>query len=631
MKKSTIRLFKAVPITAKRTKKLTKELLEKTIKKGFIFSPEVVYNYSERELNDLIKIIEKEFGLRAEQMNSSFHKSWIKIKEASMEQLVMEQIIHYITTYGFERLEIYNEESVYIPNEKLEIPKLKEDINLIVINGYTKKELKEKLLKLLQIGIALGEDTIKDVEEVAIYVELDEEEVETIKNKEVKITLYDNLGIIPENPVEFLRYIIYKITGKTLLIKDDVTIEKIKEGDKEQLLNELFSKYKKKYGFERLAEIFYRFKPIFLSFRINPQLKANINKIRRLAKKYHKPMKEDYLNEITSKIKRGEKIDEVILKKELARVNNFRKIRLLYALKFRTKEVSSIIYKLRNGKGYATDFSFKNKEKAKKIFNIVMESITKDIKKNVKGKKIYIPEHITYTLPATEKQFTGDFPSGTYISIPKDMIFGVHWDNVNGNRIDLDLSLINPTGKMGWDSSYRTEDRSILFSGDVTSAPKPNGALELFYVKRQKMEEHILLVNYFNYELNIEVPFKIIVAKEKVSNFKNNYMVNPNNIITIAKSKINQKQKVLGLLVTTTNECRFYFAETYLGMSITSLSNEFIENARKYLFDFYRNTISLNDVLVKAGAKIVTNKEKCDIDLSPENLEKDKIINLIKN
>ena len=292
------------------------------------------------------------------------------------------------------------------------------------------------------------------------------------------------------------------------------------------------------------------------------------------------------------------------------------------------------MYRIRNGKAYSTEteeYNEKQKKAAKKVLDVVMDSIITDVSKNVKGKRIYIPDYVTYTLPATEKQFTGDFPSGSYISIPKDMIVGVHWENVKSNQIDLDLSLLSPTtGKVGWDSAYRTEDRSILFSGDLTDARKPKGATELLYIKRQKLDSFILLINYYNYDSEIEVPFKIIVAKEQVKNFRSNYMVNPNNVVSVAKTKINQKQKILGLLITTTNECRFYFAEAYLGRSITSSDNVFVENSRKYLFNFYRNTISLNNVLKKAGAKIVDDKEKCNIDLSPENLEKDKIIDLLR-
>ena len=56
----------------------------------------------------------------------------------------------------------------------------------------------------------------------------------------------------------------------------------------------------------------------------------------------------------------------------------------------------------------------------------------------------------------------------------------------------------------------------------------------------------------------------------------------------------------------------------------------------EYLLDFYENTISLKDILEKSGAKIVNDKENIDdednidIDLSPEVLEKDSILNLLK-
>jgi len=632
--KSTIRLFKAVPITAtitKKDKEINNFIMENTIKKGFIFSPQVIANYTEEELKELINIIDEELGLSSEQMNSTFHKSWNKVKTASMEQLVMEQIIHYMTTYGFKDLGIYSDAGVYIPNEKLDIPNLDIDgINLIVIKGYTKSEIKKKLVEMLQSGIALKEDTIKDCVDIGLYVKLTEEEIETIKNKEVKISLYSELGLVPKNPVEFLRFIIFKSTEKTLLIKDRTTITAIKESEIKNVPILLhFIKYKEKYGLEKLATIFYRFKPLFLAFKTHKQLNSYINKIRRLAKKYHKPMPEDFLNEITAKLTNGIEIDIPKLEKELNKANTFRKIRLAYALKFRTKDVDSILYKVRNGKGYAKEFIFLNQINAKKILGVVLNSIIADVRKNVKGKKIFIPENMNYTLPATEKQFTGYFPSGSYVTVTKDMVFGVHWKNVDGRQTDLDLSLINPeSGKIGWDSNYRDEKRNILFSGDITDAP--NGATELFYVKRQKVDANILLVNYYNYDEAIPAPFKIIVGQEQISNLKENYVVNPNNVKAVAKTKIDKKQKILGILVTTTNECRFYFAETYVGNSITSSSNPFVEHTRKYLFDFYTNGIKLTKMLEKAGAILITEKEECDIDLSPEVLEKDTIINLVK-
>jgi len=628
--KSTIRLFKAVPIKSKKKKK-DEELLKETLKRGVIVTPEVIYNYPDKEA--LLSLIES-IGIKGEELNSSFHKSWEKIKNSSIEQLVLEQIIHYFTTYGFEGLGIYNEDSIYIPNEKLEVPDFKENLTFVVIKGYTKAEIKDKLMDLLNSGIALDENTIKDVLNVASFVELNGDDIEKVKNKEVKVALYEYLGLFPENPIEFLRYVIYRTINSTLLIKNEWLLEEIKQNASLGVVK-LFQDYKRNVGLYKLAEIFYRFKPIFLAFKANEPLKSDINKIRKLAKMYHKPMPEDYLNTITSKIKNGEKILTSKLKEELGKVNTFRKIRLAYALKFRTGDVNSILYKIRNGKGYATSFSFDNKKVAEEILRVVIGEIVNDVAKNVKGKKVYIPKGINYSLPATEKQFTGDFPSGSFIDIPDDIVFGVHWKNIKGNRIDLDLSLISTGEKIGWDSSYRTNDRCILFSGDMTDAGK-NGATELFYVRKQVVKPYIILLNYYNYsdikvysDIKI-VPFKIIVARENVEDLTKNYMVNPNNIVALTSSEMTQKQKILGLVVPSENGNRFYFAETELGCSITSRGNEFVENARKYLVDFYENTIGLESILVNAGAEITKERTGADIDLSLESLEKDSIIKLLK-
>lgn len=649
---ATIKLFKALPIKVRKKKAPTKELLEKTIKRGFVFSPEVIYNYP--NYDELIKLVEEVFGITGEKVNASFHKSWKKVKEADIEQLVIEQIAHYLTTYGkkdpagymFQKMHLENwkvdnlgekvisledldadkitdKDYIYIPKEALNIPEIDiDEIKLVVIKGYTKQELKDKLLKLLNSGIALGEDTIANVTDVALFVDLDESDIKVIRNKEVRVILYNYFNMTPNDPVEFLRYAVYVATDETLLIKSKELINKIRECKNIRLIR-IF----KEGNWKRIAEIFYRFKPIFLAFRTNQKLKSIINKIRKLAIDCHKPMPEDYLNEITAKIKKGKIIDLNKLESELKRVNTFRKIRLAYALKFRTKDVDSILYRIRNGKAYATDFYFGDKERAKNILDVVLDSIVKDMKKNVKDKKIYIPDYINYSLPATEKQFTGNFPSGTYISIPQDMIVGIHWENVRNNVVDLDLSLISPRGKYGWDGCYRDDERSILFSGDITNAPQ--GATELFYVKKQLKDGFILFLNYYNYNSEVKVPFKIIIAKEKAKDFGENYMVDPNSIVLVVQSEISQKQKILGLLITTMNESRFYFAETSIGISITSSNSKFAENSRKYLMSFYQNSIELRDVLSKAGAKLVDDKDESDIDLSPESLEKDSILNLL--
>ena len=113
--------------------------------------------------------------------------------------------------------------------------------------------------------------------------------------------MYDYLDIVPENPTEFLRYLVYKATDSTLLIKNEETIDAIKQGVKKPSIVGLFNKYNQRHGYARLSEIFHRFKPIFLAFKENGRLKPVINKLRKLASTNHMPMAEDYLNTVTPK------------------------------------------------------------------------------------------------------------------------------------------------------------------------------------------------------------------------------------------------------------------------------------------------------------------------------------------
>lgn len=625
----SLRLFNAVLIP-EHTRNPKGEIYPMdTIPYGFVISPEVTDKYGKA---DLIRKIRKHVGISGEEANATFHKSWKKVAEASIEQLVMEQIVHYITTYGFEELGIYDSDSVYIPCEKLEIPEIDlKGFRLTIIHGLTTKEMKSKLLDFLNSGIALKEDTVNDAVTLALSLDLTEFEMSATKNREVKTMWYEGSGVVPRDPVEFLRMAIYTCTDKTLIIKSKQAIEEIKAGNKVRVIK-LFQRYNTQHGFDRLSQIFYRYKPLFLAFR-HPDglLRCYINEIRKKAVHNHKPLPEDCLGSVTSKLKRGDGLNIVELTRELEKATVFRKIRLAYALAFRTAPSQSILYKIRNGKGYATEFDFQFHKEAQKKLEIVLGSIARNMSKQVKGKKIYIPNFIDYALPATEKQYTGHFPSGTCVRVPHDMMVGVHWNNLtNRRRIDLDLALLSDAGKYGWDAEWRSEDRDILFSGDVTDAPaRTNGASEFFYVKQQTQSAVLLTLNYYNYSADHPVPFKIIVGQEKAVSFSTGYIMDPNHMLAIAPVTMTRKQKILGLLVTTPEESRFYFSESDLGGRITSGNTPFAINTRRFLFDSYERPIDLRALLAEAGAEVSTVDE-ADINLSPEALERDTFLKLLR-
>lgn len=604
---SSLRLFGVLPIKNSGLPKKSDRLLSKTINKGFIFSDEVIANYSE---DHLLKMA-SEISPDSFELNNAFHKSWEKVRSSDLETLYKEQIFHYLTTYG----DLGGGDVIYIPNERLDVPKIDIDkISLRIIKGISKDELKLKVKKMLS-GIALNKDTIKDIVDIILYLGFSDEEILEIKNNEVRCLMYEYMNIIPKDEVEFLRYIIFKSTGETQIIKSDDLIDKIKASD-----NILASRLISQYDLNKLSKIFYRFKPLFLAFRTNSTLKRHINKIRRLAVKNHEPLKKSYLDKVTENISLG-KLDIDKLKKTLKRASVFRKIKLAYALNFRKNNPKSVLYKIRNGKSYCKDMGWHGDVSL--ALEKVLESIYNDM--NVSGKRIFIPENVCYALPSSEKQFTGNFPSGSYISVKDSMVFGINWKNIDNTSVDLDLSLINSDGdKIGWDGSHRNED--VLFSGDMTDAS--NGAAELFNIKNGS-HSGILYCNFYNYARHEkDCKFDIIVAKDEPENLTKNYVVDPNKIIAKANSSIGKHQKILGLLISNNGNIRFYFAESSFTRSITS-SSEFSSNLRSYFMDYYSNSIRLNELLVSAGA-IISNKDDCDIDLSPECVSRDTILNLFK-
>ncbi len=650
---STLKLFKAVPIKTQKKKNPSKSITEETIRHGFIFSKEIGGNFTDEELRQLIPTIATDIGITPNQMNSTFHKSWGKVRDTPLFNLVQEQIFHYMTTYGYEAMGTYDEGSVFIPNERLEIPQIKDGIKLTIIKGYTKKQLKEKLMKILESGMAL--QSIDEVIEVAKYSEIQEDEIAQIKNKEAKIRLYRLMDLLPTDPIEFLRYMIYNTTDKTLIIVNKKTLETIKESDTKATA--LFEEYDDHIGYKRLAEIFLRFKPLFLAFKAHEGMEPIINRISKLSHKYHKPMKQSFLNNVTAILRKGDVIPTSRLSDELDKVNIFRKIRLAQSIGYRMTSPESIMYKIRNGKAYATTMDFDNVAGARRAHSVILNSIAKDLK-HLKGKEFYIPENVTYALPATEKQFVGSIPSGTSITIPDNMIFGVYWENVavpekhkserdegyrgyygendthgGKRRIDLDLhaNALNG-GQIGWNSSYRTGSGSAMFSGDITDAP--NGATELIYMNNKYDDTILLTLNYYNFDENLPVPFKLMVAEEKpTGRFQGRretpYMVDPNNLRCSVKSVIDVKQKSIGFGTVKDGECKFYFTDNALGNSIAVKGYKYIELARDYMAKFATTQVTFNEVLDLVGAKIVTEPTKKSIDLSLESLETDTFINLL--
>ena len=617
---ATLRLFKAVQIKNCETDNVDQDTHAVTIPYGYVLDPRI------EPTPELLEVINNRVGVTGEQANAAFHKSWEKIRTADMEQLVLEQVLHYITTYGFSSAGIYDSSTVFIPAAKLELPEVSEDIPLTFIRGLSSDQLLSQIIELGS-GVALHERSLNDVMTIVEANGYQPDFLDQIANHELLARLYDHYNMVPEEPVAFLRYLIYRLTDTSLLIKNDELIEQIKtaEPERKQKLDALITQAP-----ENLASIFLRFKPLFLALKAASSNKNFFNRLRKKSVKLHQPLAVDYLNSITEQIKKAT-LDLTEFRKRLESAPVFRKVRLAHALHFRIHSSNCIVYPVRNGKGWATDFDWPTElhKPTAEALSIVVDSITDALSSQVKGKTVYIPEYINYALPSSEKQFAGPFPFGTYVTTASDTVFGIHWFNVGDRSIDLDLSLLSAKGKVGWDAKYR--DESALFSGDITDAPRPLGASELFHVKNGTAPQ-LVMCNYYNFSAEIPVEAKILVAKEAPSPLTENYMVDVNRIVAKADILVTKKQTILGLVATVGSQTRFYFGNVSLGCGISATPKCYTSQARNFLSDKFANMLDLKRILVAAGAEVTATRPETNyIDLSPENLTKPDLIALFQS
>ena len=604
--------------------------------------------------NEIIDFACKTWGKDGFLLNQTFHKSLGTVINSSIENLFYQQVLHYFTTYGLEQFGLYNENNVYIPHEKLEVPGLEEDIKLVKIEEISIDSLKEKLWMLCTSSIALSKNSIENIMELSDYIDISKDNIESITNKEIKAFFYKKLDIVPEKPEEFVRYLIYCLTENTLLIKDPETLFALKESNKYAALH-LFQRYIEEYDIKNLAAIFNRFKPIFLSLKtaidtslitlddeepLNPEvdfkdeiaLNKIINKISHLSKKYHKPFKANDLDSFIEWCIINEKNDdfEQVLVQKLEHAGIWRVIKLRNYLEQKRISSKNNVYKIRNGRVWITPKESLYSYNSSRVLPILDNLIIDKLKNNVARKKIHLDENFDLKIPTSEKQFVGNIPFNSTISLDKDnLLVGIHWYNVNKSRVDLDLKVVSNEYSIGWDCDYKSGDK-LVFSGDMTDAPYPNGAAEYIYIDKE-IGNTMLSLKVNNYTSNVgDIEYDIIIAKGNKEKLSMNYIVNPNDILVKIPNNVIELGKAehsLGSILINDNKIKLIFNDLCTANSITSSDSNLETVLRKFTKKESECNCDLRYYLEQAGA-IITNDENCDIDLGINNLNKDSIIKL---
>lgn len=533
-----------------------------------------------------------------------FYNNYNEVLSKSRGELWVDQVIHYFTTYGYEAFGF--KANAWIPSDELKPP---EDYpnKFRVIQLLSEGECKTRFTSFLKESLA----SIEDEQERYFLEKLFEEEyyignVDDIKSKEVKMIYCKIRGIVPNNPEDFLRFLVYLCTDRVTLIKDKETIETIKNCSYNFNAKTYFEMY---LDYTELAQIFFRYKPIFLAFKKHEGCAPIINKIRRLADTYHRPQSQVGVKNYSQCTKFAKaNIRKRASNRELVKLINY------YLNRYNN------LYNIRNGKIWIGEKKTGDNFTVLDLI-LLLKELKDRLKNTYKDKLFLLPEGLMYAIPTTEKQMMGPIPWGSFIKIPdKQVSIGISWENQEDTRVDLDLHARSATEHLGWNWQYSSYGKDIVYSGDMTDGE--HGASEA--------------LGFFDYDS--EEPFVFSINKYSgPKNTKFNFFVSE---ATKEKNPYNKtKQLITPITMSTESDMQLgFFRKGIFVFCGGSLSEGRVpREQRKDYFDAfvnkYDNTLALSESFIQdvlGGAAIYEVPEKEEyIDLRPEALSKNTLLNLI--
>ena len=669
---AVLKLFKGIVYDgSNELKEYNESFITNFLSNGIILDDAAIKIVSQNDNQKLLEIINNLYG-KPNYLNNTFYKSYSDVSEASDLKLFLDKILHYLTTYGFENLGIYDESTVYIPNKEIGLEISSEPIYFTKIKTYSINEVKLKVINMLNSGIALKHETINllinIIKDLNIIADIN---IDDIKNREAKCIISYELGLIPDNGDDILRTLVHIALENASLIRSvrvfrDIQLTLYANPNRFIDCYNYIKKLNKESTIKTISETFLRNKQLWLAFKFHDDtfnsdqvdvgivkfINKFINKLRKQAIHNHKSVKIAYnLSNVKYEII-ASAID-----------NNYKKLTKNETIYSKIKAYNYIIsllnadnedfnyknYRIRNGKTYSTE------KQNKKVINVdlykslsikLYNDISNMIKQKIGNNKIYIPKNIVYVAPVSEKKFVDGIPELSYIKIENSLNIGVHWENIVSNKqeinTDLDLKLVGIDSMFGWDAEYR-EKNDILFTGDLTVAPiKRGGATEAFLISNNKSAKLLMLNNYTNrcdvdYKLMIEdvnmseeIKTKFIDCKSGVykeqddkERFKANTIFDLNKTLTL-NSKIGYcafSQKNIGVY----KDNKFYFTGSQIGQGATTIRKDYIDTYLKAIQNEAENHLSINELLKDY---LVEDKKDAQIDLSLDNITSDTFINL---
>lgn len=497
--------------------------------------------------------------------NSTFYKSWNDIKSRTRWQLFLDQIRHYMSTYG---TNFEGETWTMNDGTLIEFP----FNELKVLEGITMDELIPEIQKLGYSNIAFSREVLDFLFENKKYLEIDK-----IQNRTLRMMcIPDNYQF--KNGQECLNWILWKFFGIEMLVKNKETLQKIEPHP--AMLKVLFRNR------EVLASVFYRNKDVFMQFKKCKELCHTVNVIRKLATKLHKPMKKSpwLMLEEMSYSEREKLFREASIFK-LVQMYNVLSNPIGY-------------YVIRNGK------AFYKESVIREVNDSLLDEILSVIASKVPNvESVALPKGIELAMPTSEKNFIGDIPLGSYINCAeKNTMIGIYWRNEWGAR-DLDLHVRTIDGSsVGWNASYRDGEK-IFFSGDMTNA-KPE-ASEVMWFQSEPINSIVSVLKYYGDD---KYHYDMFIAQESATNFSKGYMVDPRNIIYKARMEFENKTDVtLGFFKD--NKFVFHSCNVGNGRVPNDWRIKILEHLQGCKYLTLREVLELNGITISDDSEIKLNSK----------------------
>lgn len=579
------------------------------MKCGYIVHPEAC-------TADVLKFLETQ----EVNLNSTFYKNWATVEKLSELEMYILQMLHYMSTYGTDYTG-----PAFTMND---IPDEMQFSKFTLLMPCSERELFERVSGMLNAKVALAESTLDLlVEQLSLFYEKYgwRTDVDEVGNHEALARLCKLYNVLPSQPLSLFRYLVYCASGSSLVIKNSTAFSDIVNNDDGVAADILESLNAEQ--LRGLSSIFYRFKPLFLAMRRNavehdrPKAKGVVNEIRRLAKRYHKPLKVGVLESILNANHSTEIISSAIAEE----TNLFKLVKLANYLEQKISPTPFIVYLIRNGKVFIKESRKKEypDSHAGEIPAMIKARIiellnVKSTDASGKALTVRFPADIDLAAPASEKMFVGNVPYGSSYTLLTNNYIGIYWKNSWGTR-DFDLWMVDPNGNhIGWAANHKSDQ--VMFSGDMTDADPE--ATEVFYGK-DKWPDCTIRVLRFNGEQGSK--YRLFFGNDNITDLSLNYMVNPDSIRFKEDMISDKKEQVVGII----HDKKVYFSSINAGNKrIPDLPESFtFESALGEKFSSY---IKLKNLLIQAGFIEYDEKSGNNPDIDLENLSKDTLITLFK-